>query len=363
MKVPLIDLKAQYSLIKTEIHEAIDRVLSTQKFILDREVQSLEKAIAELTKSTFAMSCGSGTDALLLSLLALNVQPGDEIITSAYSFFATAGMISWVGAKPVFVDIDPNTFQMRTDQVSAKINSRTKAIIAVHLFGQCCKIEDLMNLELPIIEDAAQAIGSIRNGKVAGSTGTTGCFSFFPTKNLGAYGDGGLITTQNADLAQKIRMLRTHGQEFQSYSHSMIGTNSRLDEIQAAILRVKMNHLEKWNQQRVQNAAFYNSRLSHLPLSLPKIDPGNTSNFHQYVIRFEERDSLRSFLSAQGIGTAVYYPIVLPLQPCFHHLGYKEGDFPDAELCADTSLALPIYPELTTEQLDYVVHEISRFFE
>jgi dTDP-4-amino-4,6-dideoxygalactose transaminase len=363
MNVPLIDLKAQYSLITTEIQQAIDRVLSTQKFILDQEVQCLEKEIAELTKTSFAIGCGSGTDALLLSLLALNVQPGDEIITSAYSFFATAGMISWVGAKPVFIDVDPKTFQMRTDQVSRKINSKTKAVIAVHLFGQCCRMEELLKLELPIIEDAAQAIGSSRNGKVAGSVGATGCFSFFPTKNLGAYGDGGIITTQNADLAQKIRMLRTHGQEFQSYSHTMVGTNSRLDEIQAAILRVKMQHLEKWNQQRCHHAAFYNSRFSHLPLSLPQIEPGNSSNFHQYVIRCEERDRLRSFLKSHGIGTAIYYPTILPLQPCFLHLGYKEGDFPEAELCAKTSLALPIYPELTNEQLEYVVHHISQFFE
>jgi len=363
MKVPLIDLRAQYTLIQEEIQQAVSHVLAKQKFILDEEVRSLEQEIAVLTESEFAIGCASGTDALLLSLLALKIQPGDEVVTSAYSFFATAGMISWIKAKPVFVDIDPQTFQMRTEQIQAKANSRTKAIIAVHLFGQCCKMEELTSRGIPVIEDAAQAIGSSRNNKAAGSMGVTGCFSFFPTKNLGGYGDGGMITTQNEELAKKIRLFRTHGQEDQRYHHTVVGTNSRLDELQAAVLRVKLKHLKKWNEKRAENAAFYNSHLADLPLELPRITPGNSSNFHQYVIRCKNRDRLKAYLADQRIGSAVYYPVVLPLQPCFADLGYKQGDFPDAEMCAETSLALPIYPELTGEQQQYVVHHITRFFE
>jgi dTDP-4-amino-4,6-dideoxygalactose transaminase len=361
MKVPLIDLKAQYSLIQHEIRDALEEVLSRQKFILDREVVSLENEICALTGSRFAVACASGTDALLLSLLAVGIQPGDEIITTSYSFFATAGMISWIKAKPVFVDIDPQTYEMDTSQVKGKITKKTKGIVAVHLFGQCCRIEDLLDFGIPVIEDAAQAIASSRNGQQAGSMGITGCFSFFPTKNLGAYGDGGMITVQNEEFANKIRSLRSHGQS-DVYIHSMVGTNSRLDELQAAVLLVKLRHLSKWNEKRRQNAAFYQTHLRDLPLQLPAIATNNISNYHQFVIRCEKRDQLKTFLANQGIGSAIYYPVPLPLQPCFSELGYKAGDFPNAESCAKTSLALPIFPELTEEQLEFTVDRISAFF-
>ncbi len=363
MKVPLIDLTAQFQKIQAEIHQAIESVLTTQKFILDKEVLSLENEIAELTQTKFGVGCASGTDALLLSLLAVGVHPGDEVITTAYSFFATGGMISWLGAKPVFVDIDPGTFNMLPDQVGDKITAKTKAILAVHLFGQCCAIEQLLHFNLPVIEDAAQAIGSSRNGKPAGSIGISGCFSFFPTKNLGGYGDGGMIVTDDEELAKKLKLLRAHGQESQRYYHNLIGTNSRLDELQAAVLRVKLKHLQQWNEKRIDHAAYYSEHLRNLPVELPVLDSANVSNFHQYVIQCKNRDRLKNYLADNGIGTAVYYPLILPLQPCFSGLGYKTGDFPNAEKCSASSLALPVYPELTAEQLEFVVHHLSHFLQ
>jgi dTDP-4-amino-4,6-dideoxygalactose transaminase len=363
MNVPLIDLKAQYQSIRSEIRQSIDHVLDSQKFILDSEVASLEKETAEFCNSRFAIACASGTDALLLSLLALDVKEGDEVITTSYSFFSTAGMISWIKAKPVFVDIDPETFNLHTDQVAQKINPKTKAIIAVHLFGQCSRMEDLNRLGIPVIEDAAQGIGATRNERPAGSMGITGCFSYFPTKNLGGYGDGGMITTQEEEIAKRIRILRKHGQDMEQYLHPVVGTNSRLDELQAAVLRAKMKHLSEWNLKRRKNAAFYSENLKDLPLQLPQTDKGNAHTFHQYVIKTEARDALKKALTEKGIGSAVYYPIPLPFQPCFADLRYKPGDFPNAEKCAATCLALPIYPELTSKQLEFVVSGIRTFFQ
>ncbi len=362
MIVPLIDLKAQYRSIADEIGQAIQTVLDSQKFILDHEVEQFEKALASFVNARFAVGCASGTDSILLSLLALGVEPGDEVITPAYSFFSTAGMISWLKARPVFVDIDPQTYLLKTDEVHARVTSRTRAILAVHLFGQCCRIEELVSLNLPIIEDAAQAIGSQRNGKPAGALGTMGCFSFFPTKNLGGYGDGGIITTDDESMARKMRVLRAHGQESQQYHHTIVGTNSRLDELQAAVLRVKLNHLKQWNSKRNMNEAYYRQRLEGLPVELSLIDTVNSSNSHQFVIRIEKRDQLKAFLADRGIGTAVYYPVPLPLQPCFSELGHKPGDFPNSEKCAATSLALPVFPELSEQQLEYVVDQIRNFF-
>ncbi|MGH9857214.1 MAG: DegT/DnrJ/EryC1/StrS family aminotransferase, partial [Acidobacteriota bacterium] len=316
-----------------------------------------------LTNSRAAIGCASGSDALLLSLVGLGIGPGDEVITTAYSFFATVGMIAWLGATPVFVDIHSETFNLRADQIASKITQRTKAIIAVDLFGQCCAVEKLTGYGLPVIEDAAQAIGSTRNGKPAGSMGLCGCFSFFPTKNLGGYGDGGMIVTNDEEFARKLRMLRSHGQDAERYIHRIVGTNSRLDEIQAAVLRVKLKHLAEWNRKRASNAAFYNTHLRDLPVELPVVEDGNVSNFHQYVIKTKDRDRLRQFLSDQGIGTAIHYPVILPLQPCFANLGHKPGDFPDSERCAETSLALPVHAELSTEQLEFVTFSISRFFQ
>lgn len=362
MQVPLVDLQTQYNTIRAEIRAAVDTVLARQKFILDTEVASFEGEITELCGTHFAIGCASGTDALLLSLLALQIGEGDEVITTAYSFFSTAGMISWIGAKPVFVDIDPRTFLMRSEQVRHRVTSKTKAIVAVHLFGQCARMEELDDLGIPVIEDAAQAIGASQKGKMAGSLGITGCFSFFPTKNLGGFGDGGLITTNDDAIAAQLKLLRAHGQGSTKYLHEIVGTNSRLDELQAAVLRVKLKHLAEWNGKRNENAGYYYSRLQDLPVELPALEPGNAHIYHQFVIKSQSRDRLRNFLSEKGIGTAIYYPVPLPLQPCFSSSGYQQGDFPDAEQCANTSLALPVHPELTEQQLDFVASQISNFF-
>lgn len=362
MKVPFVNLKSQYASIRSEISQALDRVLESQQFILGNEVAELESDVRHYTGAKHAIACASGTDALLLSLIALGVNPDDEIITTPFSFFATAGMIAWLRAKPVFVDIDPETFNIRTDRVAAKVTSRTKAIIAVHLFGQCCRIENLQKLDVSIIEDACQSIGAERHGKQAGTIGTTGCFSFFPTKNLGGYGDGGMITTNDDSIATALRELRTHGQSAEAYIHNRIGTNSRLDELQAAVLRTKFHHLNRWNDQRNTNARFYFETLKDLPIQLPRVDDGNKSIFHQFVIKSSNRDSLKSFLAEKGIGSAIYYPLPLHLQPCFEYLSYKRGDFPEAERCASEVLALPIYPELSQEQLGYVSDTIRSFF-
>jgi len=358
MQVPLIDLKAQYATIREEIAEAVGRVFATQKFILDEEGKTFETEMAALCGTRFAIGCASGTDALLLSLLALGIQEGDEVITTSYSFFSTAGMIAWLKAKPVFVDVNRETFNLNVEDVMRCITAKTKAIIAVHLFGQCCQIEELKASSIPVIEDAAQAIGSTRSGKPAGSFGITGCFSFFPTKNLGGYGDGGLITTNNEILADRLKMLRTHGQGVRQYLHPLLGTNSRLDELQAAVLRIKLKHLARWNRQRNEHAAFYRHELSGIPLELPVIDSQNVSNYHQFVIKTRDRDRLKTVLAENGIGTAIYYPIPLPYQPCFAALRHKQGAYPNAESCAATSLALPIYPELTQSQLERVVSVI-----
>ena len=331
--------------------------LENQQFILAGEVKSLEKEIADFCETSHAVGCASGTDALLLSLIAAGVGPDDEVITTSYSFFATAGMIAWLRAKPVFVDIDPATFNLRTDQVARKITSRTKAIIAVHLFGQCARMEELTSLGLPVIEDACQSIGAKRHSRKAGSIGFTGCFSFFPTKNLGGYGDGGLITTNDPQIAEKLLKLRGHGQSTR-YHHLSIGTNSRLDEIQAAVLRVKLRHLATWNQKRAEHAKFYEEKLRDLPIILPQLDSGNDSIHHQYVIRAQDRDRLKDHLSEKGIGTAVYYPVPLPHQPCFEYLKSAKEDFPAAQRCSAESLALPIYPELTTAQQQHVTDSI-----
>jgi len=362
MNVPLIDLTAQYRTIRPEILDALNHVLEQQQFILGPEVASLENEIAKYCGTNFAIACASGTDAILLALLTLGIGPGDEVITTSFSFFSTAGMISWVGAKPVFVDVDPATFNLRPDQVEKKITPNTKAIIAVHLFGQCCRMEELQRYGIPVIEDAAQSIGAKRNDIKAGSLGILGCFSFFPTKNLGAYGDGGLITTNDQKLADSLRQLRVHGQSSQRYLHHRIGTNSRLDELQAAVLRVKFKYLDEWNAKRAKNAQFYNHMLKGLPLDLPTADPANYHIYHQFVIRTENRDLLKTHLTNQGIGSAIYYPLPLPMQPCFESLNNSSADFPDAERISNTCLALPVYPELTPQQLELVVSAIRSFY-
>lgn len=366
--VPSLDLKAQYAAIRSEIREAIDRVCESQHFILGPEVAGLEEEIAAFCGTQFAVGVSSGTDSLLASLMTIGVGPGDEVITTAYSFFATAGVVARCGARPVFVDIDPLTFNLDPKAAIAKITSRTKAIISVHLFGRCADMDPiLMTAEsrgIHVIEDAAQAFGARDGvGRPAGSVGHFGCFSFFPGKNLGAFGDGGMVITNDERLAQTVQMMRVHGAK-PKYYHRMIGGNFRLDALHAAVLRVKLKYLPAWNEMRRNIAERYRVLCSEMGLTsqvkLPEDTPGHVYN--QFVVRVPERDQLRAFLKEKGIETHIYYPLPLHLQECFRDLGYQKGDFPHAEAAADDSLALPIYPELTDAGQQYVAGQIDEFY-
>jgi dTDP-4-amino-4,6-dideoxygalactose transaminase len=369
IKVPLLNLKAQYNELRSEIDAAIKRVMESQQFILGTEVQALEQEIAAYSNTRHAIGCASGSDALLLSLMALDIKPDDEVITTPYTFFATAGSIARLGAKPIFVDIEPDTFNIDISKVEAAITSRTRAIIPVHLFGQCVDMNALIELanyhHIPIIEDAAQAIGSEDKGRRAGSIGLMGCLSFFPTKNLGGAGDGGMIVTSDDELAARLRILRIHGGATE-YHYKFLGINSRLDALQAAILRVKLPHLDNWTNRRIENALTYNRLFAELNLSnirLPTIREGTRHIFNQYVVRVSERrDDLLNYLRQNGVDVKIYYPVPLHLQECFHYLGHTRGDFPHAEEAAHHTLALPIYPELTLDQQKYVVELINRFY-
>ena len=374
MRVPLLDLKAQYKTIREEIKVAIDEVLESQNFILGEKVKELEETIAAYSGSKFAVGVASGSDALLLSLMALDVGFGDKVITTPYTFFATAGSISRLGAYPVFVDIEPETYNLSPEKLSEYLEkmtpkSKIKAIIPVHLFGQCADMDSILKIaqdnSIPVIEDAAQAIGSCYKGRKAGSMGEIGCFSFFPSKNLGGFGDGGMVITDNEDLSEKLRILRVHGSK-PKYHHKVIGCNSRLDTLQAAVLLVKLKYLDKWTARRRENADYYQKRFQDNDLTefitLPRVRKGNFHIYNQFVIRAKKRDELRIFLSQQGIGTEIYYPIPLHLQECYRNLEYKEGDFPESEKAARETLALPIYPELTTLQQDYIVDKIREFY-
>jgi dTDP-4-amino-4,6-dideoxygalactose transaminase len=364
MTVPLLDLQAQYQDLKVDLDAAVHRVLDSCRFIGGPEVSGLEDEIARYSRCTHAIACASGTDALLLALRALGIGPGDEVVTTAYSFFATAGAVVNVGARPVFVDIDPRTYNLDPHRLEGAITSRTKAVIAVHLYGQCCDLDALKAVcdkrQVHLIEDAAQAIGAEWEGKRAGSIGDFGCFSFFPSKNLGAAGDGGMITTQNPELADRVRLLREHGAK-PKYYHSVVGTNSRLDAIQAAILRVKLRHLDRWSEARARNAALYDRLFEGARVGRPYHDPRTRHIYNQYVIRLPKRDELRQHLSERGIGTEVYYPVPLHLQQCFATLGYTPGTMPESEGAANETLALPIYPELTEEQIRYVASTVQEF--
>jgi dTDP-4-amino-4,6-dideoxygalactose transaminase len=357
MTVPLLDLKAQYADIKPEFDAAVHRVIDSARFIGGPEVSGLEEEVARYSQCAHAIGCASGTDALLLALRALDIGPGDEVVTSAYSFFASAGVVANVGATPVFVDIDPTTYNLDPHRLEAACTPRTKAVIAVHLYGQCCDLTAVKAVcekkKIWLIEDAAQAIGSEWEGRRAGSVGDFGCFSFFPSKNLGGAGDGGMIVAQDAALADRVRLLREHGAK-PKYYHSIVGTNSRLDAIQAAILRVKLKHLDRWSEGRARNASLYDQLFEGAPVGRPYRDPRARHIYNQYVIRVKQRDAMRKHLSERGIGTEVYYPVPLHLQQCFAMLGHAEGDMPQAEAAARETVALPIYPELTEEQIRYV---------
>lgn len=369
MKVPLLDLKEQNQSLRAEIDTAIKKVLDSNGFILGAEVQALEKELAEYCQTDYAIGCASGTDALLLALMALEVSDGDEVITTPYSFFATASSITRLGATPVFVDIDSQTYNLDVSQIEAKITKKTKAIQPVHLYGQCAAMEDLRRVgekyNVPLVEDAAQAIGAEENGRRAGAMSEIGCFSFYPSKNLGAMGDAGFLSTNDEALARKLFALRVHGSE-EKYYHKWVGLNSRLDAMQAAILRVKLPHLEAWTKKRKANADYYRTLFTDAgvteQIALPLERENVRHIYNQFVIRVpQRRDELRAFLSENEIGTDVYYPVSLHLQECFAYLGYKENDFPESERASSETLAIPIYPELTNAQQEFVVEKIARF--
>ena len=365
--VPMLDLAAQYRPLREEILAAITRVCDSQRFIMGAEVEALEGELADALEVEHAITVSSGTDAILATLMALGIGPGHEVITSTYSFFATAGCVSRVGATPVFVDILPDTFNLDPDGVRRAVTSSTRAVIPVHLFGLCADMGPLADIAaaagIAVIEDACQAIGARCKGRQAGSMGTAGCFSFFPSKNLGAFGDGGLVTTGDAALARELRLLRNHGAE-PKYFHRRIGGNFRLDALQAAVLRVKRPHLRRWTTQRRDNAARYEALFRRAGLAervvLPIEPPGSHHIYNQYVVRLPARDRVRAELAGHGIGTEIYYPVPFHLQECFADLGYARGAFPHAEAAAHSSLALPIFAELTELQQRAVVESIER---
>ena len=367
MQVPLVDLKAQYQTIKTEVEAAISSVVESQQFIMGPQVKECEAAIAEYCRCEYAVGVSSGTDAILIALMTEGIGQGDEVITTPYTFFATAGCIARLGAKPVFVDIDPTTYNINPALIEAKVTARTKAIIPVHLFGQMADMDPIMEIarrhNLVVIEDAAQAIGAEDKERRAGSIGHYGCLSFFPSKNLGCFGDGGMVVTNEQVRAERMAILRAHGSR-PKYHHKIIGGNFRLDTLQAAVVTVKLRHLDMWTEGRRRNAARYDRLLSEAGL-VPAITlpAGKTTRhiYNQYVIRSRQRDELQKHLKAQDIGTEVYYPVPMHLQECFAYLGHKAGDFPESERAARESLALPVYLELTDEQAEYVVRSIRQF--
>jgi dTDP-4-amino-4,6-dideoxygalactose transaminase len=385
--VPLLDLKPQYHALKAELDEAMLKVAASQMFILGPAVRELEERLAEYSGAKHGIGLSSGTDALLAALMAYDIGVGDEVVTSPYTFFATGGTIARVGARPLFLDIDPVTYNLRVELVreflgkgcerrggalyNRESGGRVRALMPVHLYGQCADMDPLIELGreygLPVIEDAAQAIGAeYRNGRRAGGIGDIGCLSFFPTKNLGAFGDAGMCVTSDDGLAAKLRMLRVHGME-PKYFHAMIGGNFRIDELQAAVLLVKFRHLEAWHAGRQRNAAFYDGAFRAMRATAcvvtPTACPGNRHIYNQYVIRVPERDRLRAFLAERGIGTEVYYPVPLHMQQCFAYLGYQPEDCPESARAARETLALPIYPELSEQQLRHVVESVSAFYD
>jgi dTDP-4-amino-4,6-dideoxygalactose transaminase len=367
MNVPLLDLKAQYRTIKAEVDAAVAEVLESQYFILGPKVEQLEKDIAAYSNCSHAIGVSSGSDALLACLMAENIGPGDEVITTPYTFFATAGAIARLGATPVFVDIDPSTYNLDASQILSKITNRTRAIIPVYLYGQMADMDAVMRISeergFVVIEDAAQAIGSEYKGRRAGSIGHYGCFSFFPSKNLGGAGDGGMIVTNDAQRADKLRCLRGHGAK-PKYYHKIVGGNFRLDAIQAAVVSAKLPHLDDWTAARQRNAKRYDELFAKAgaPIGLPAI-VSDRHIFNQYVIRVSSRDELQAHLKKNGVGTEVYYPVPLHLQECFAYLGYKAGAFPESERAARETLALPIQPELTEPQARFVVECVSEFLD
>jgi len=388
MNVPLLDLQAQYAAIKDEVRAAVEAVFESQRFILGEQVTALEEEVAKFCGVPYAVGVASGTDALLLSLKALGVGPGDAVITVPYTFFSTAGAIVNLGARPVFVDIEKAGFGMNPEKLSSFLsqecsynpaskktvhkasNAAVKAVVPVHLYGQCADMDEISAIskryDLPVVEDACQALSATYKGRHAGSLGDLACFSFFPTKNLGGAGDGGMVLSSSQQLADRVRLLRTHGGHAR-YFHTIVGFNSRLDELQAAVLRVKLPYLEKWSRIRAENAQRYGKDFEALNLLShvipPPILPDRSHIFHQYVIRCRMRDELKAFLMSRGVSTEIYYPVSLHEQECFIHLGYDSADLPVSHAASKETLALPIYPELADKQKNYVVKSIAEFYE
>lgn len=366
MEVPLLDLRRQYQAIKVEIDSAIAGCLEHTRFILGPEVETFERNIAAYCGTSFAVGVASGTDALLLSLRAFDVGHGDEVITSSFSFFASAGVITRLGAKPVFVDIDPDTFNLLPSEVERAITAKTKVIMPVHLYGQMVEMDGLLELakkhDMKVVEDAAQAIGAKYKGEKAGSIGDCGCFSFFPSKNLGAYGDGGMVVSNDEKFASRVRRLRVHGFRQRNYS-SEVGYNSRLDTLQAAILNVKLKHLDSWTEARRERVHIYNEALKDCAqVKTPLERNHNYHIFHQYTLRAENREGLKQFLKEKKVGVATYYPLPLHLQECYQDLGYKPGDLPNSEQASEEVVSLPAFPELTEAEQTYVVEAIREFY-
>jgi len=373
MKISLLDLKTQYMTIKDDIDMAIEKVVQSQNFILSDEVSALEKEIAEYSGSHFASGVASGTDALLLALRAVGISREDRVVTTSFSFFATSEAISILGAVPVFVDIDPDTYNIDTGKLEELMKDtrhgagdRIKAVLPVHLYGQCADMEKITDIAekygLKVIEDCAQAIGATHNGKKAGSFGDAGCYSFFPSKNLGGFGDGGMVISSDRAVVEAVNKLRVHGSREQ-YIHEEIAYNSRLDSLQAAILRVKLRRLDGWLEGRRRVAETYNRALSGTGVKIPAVMDGNTHTYHQYTISLDDRDEFMEYMNARGIAVRVYYPVPLHLQPCYRELGYKEGDFPVAEGSSRKVVSLPVYPELTEEQKGYIINTVNDFFK
>ena len=372
LAVPMLDLKAQFAEIREEVLAAVERVFASQHFVLGPEGAALERELADYVGVGRGVGCASGSDALLLALMALGVKAGDEVITSPYTFFATAGSIVRLGAKPIFVDVEPATFNLDPSLVEERITWRTKAVMPVHLYGQAADMRGVREAAdlhgVPIVEDAAQAIGAELDGRRAGSLGHIACFSFYPTKNLGGAGDGGMVTTDDVELAEKVRILRDHGMR-PRYYYRLVGVNSRLDEVQAAVLRVKLTRLEAWHARRAEAAARYTRLLGEAGLAErvvpPTVAPGRRHVFNQYVVRVADgrRDALREHLSARGVGTEIYYPLSLHMQDCFRSLGYREGDFPESERAARETLALPMHENLSAAAQEAVVAAIASFIQ
>ena len=370
MNVPMLDLKAQYQAIRDEVVPAVTEVMESQAFILGPKVAQLEEAVAGYSGTGWAVGVSSGTDALLAALMAAEVGPGDEVITTPYTFFATAGCIVRLGARPVFVDIDADTYNIDPARVENSVSSRTVAVMPVHLYGQCADMDPILAVarahDLWVVEDAAQAIGAEYHGRRAGSMGDFGCFSFYPTKNLGGVGDGGMVTVNDPALADRVRVLRTHG-ETSRYHHRMVGGNFRLDAIQAAVLSVKLKHLDDWTAARQRNARRYDEFFARAGLAPTVVQTPKVLQdrhiFHQYVIRVPRRDALMKHLQQAGVGCMIYYPVPLHLQECFSYLNYHQGGLPESESAALQTLAIPVYPELTPDQQEYVVDCVARFYD